>query len=54
MGRLRRRGYAVMATDTTRVMTSGRTSARAPHRFGAYQRTLGAEAAVESAAVAPG
>lgn len=54
VGRLRRRGYAVMATDATRVMTSGRTSARAPHGFGAYLRTLGAEAAVESVAVAPG
>ena len=46
VGRLRRRGFAVLATDTTRVMTSGRTSARAPHGFGAYLRTLGAEAAV--------
>lgn len=54
VGRLRRRGFAVLATDTTRVVTSGRTSARAPHGFGAYLRTLGAEAAAESVAVAPG
>ncbi|MBT2553132.1 glycosyltransferase family 2 protein [Arthrobacter sp. ISL-5] len=54
VGRLRRRGFAVLATDTTRVVTSGRTSARAPHGFGAYLRTLGAEAPAESVAVAPG
>lgn len=53
VGRLRRRGFAVLATDTTRVVTSGRTSARAPHGFGAYLRTLGAEAAAESVAVEP-
>ncbi len=53
VGRLRRRGFAVLATDTTRVVTSGRTSARAPHGFGAYLRTLGGEAAAESVAVAP-
>ena len=54
VARLRRRGFAVVATDTTRVVTSGRTSARAPHGFGAYLRTLGAEAVAESVAVAPG
>jgi glycosyltransferase involved in cell wall biosynthesis len=43
--RLRRRGCAVVATDSTRVLTSGRTSARAPHGFGAYLRALGVEAA---------
>jgi glycosyltransferase involved in cell wall biosynthesis len=54
VARLRRRGFAVVATDATRVVTSGRTSARAPHGFGAYLRTLGAEAVAESVAVAPG
>jgi glycosyltransferase involved in cell wall biosynthesis len=54
VGRLRRRGFAVVATDTIRVVTSGRTSARAPHGFGAYLRTLGADAVAESVAVAPG
>lgn len=42
---LRRRGFAVTATDSTRVMTSGRTIARAPHGFGAYLRALGVETA---------
>jgi hypothetical protein len=42
---LRRRGFAVIATDSTRVMTSGRTAARAPHGFGAYLRALSVEAA---------
>jgi glycosyltransferase involved in cell wall biosynthesis len=42
---LRRRGFAVMATDSTRVLTSGRTVARAPHGFGAYLRALGVETA---------
>ncbi|MFE5835654.1 glycosyltransferase [Arthrobacter sp. NPDC056493] len=42
---LRRRGFAVTATDTTRVLTSGRTVARAPHGFGAYLRALGVETA---------
>lgn len=54
VARLRRRGFAVVATDTMRVLTSGRTSAPAPHGFGAYLRALGAEAAAESVAVAPG
>lgn len=43
--RLRRRGCAIVATDSTRVLTSGRTSARAPHGFGAYLRALGVETA---------
>lgn len=43
--RLRRRGFAVMATDSTRVLTSGRTVARSPHGFGAYLRALGVETA---------
>jgi len=42
---LRRRGFAVTATDSTRVMTSGRTIAKAPHGFGAYLRALGVETA---------
>jgi glycosyltransferase involved in cell wall biosynthesis len=42
---LRRSGFAVMATDSTRVLTSGRTAARAPHGFGAYLRALGVETA---------
>ncbi|HEY9357327.1 MAG TPA: glycosyltransferase [Arthrobacter sp.] len=44
--RLRRRGFAVMATDSIRVLTSGRVHARAPHGFGAYLLTLGLEPAV--------
>ena len=42
---LRRRGFAVTATDSTRVLTSGRTAARAPHGFGSYLRALGVETA---------
>jgi len=42
---LRREGFAVIATDRTRVLTSGRTVARAPHGFGSYLRALGVEAA---------
>ena len=38
---LRRRAFTVTATDSTRVMTSGRTHARAPHGFGNYLRGLG-------------
>ncbi|MFF2031021.1 glycosyltransferase [Arthrobacter sp. NPDC058192] len=38
---LRSRAFTVTATDSTRVMTSGRTLARAPHGFGAYLRALG-------------
>ncbi len=38
---LRSRAFTVTATDSTRVMTSGRTHARAPHGFGTYLRSLG-------------
>ncbi|WP_347108445.1 glycosyltransferase [Paenarthrobacter sp. S56] len=38
--RLRRRGYRLVATDTLRVTTSGRTAARAPQGFAAYLRAL--------------
>ncbi|WP_373460069.1 hypothetical protein [Arthrobacter globiformis] len=38
-------GFAVTATDSTRVLTSGRTAARAPHGFGSYLRALGVETA---------
>lgn len=41
--RLRRHGFAVTATDTIRVVTSGRTYARAPEGFAAYLRSLAAE-----------
>ncbi|MDD7835224.1 glycosyltransferase [Paenarthrobacter sp. AB444] len=41
--RLRSHGFSVVATDTTRVLTSGRTHARAPEGFAAYLRVLGAE-----------
>lgn len=37
---LRRNAYTVLATDTIRVLTSGRTHARAPQGFGAYLRAL--------------
>jgi glycosyltransferase involved in cell wall biosynthesis len=43
--KLRQEGFCVTSTDSTRVVTSGRTVARAPHGFGAYLRTLGVEAA---------
>lgn len=43
--RLHRRGYCVMSTDTVRVLTSGRTEARAPQGFGAYLLALGMEPA---------
>lgn len=39
--KLRSRAFTVMATDSMRVLTSGRVHARAPHGFGAYLRTLG-------------
>ncbi|MBT2547137.1 glycosyltransferase family 2 protein [Arthrobacter sp. ISL-65] len=42
---LRGSGFAVMATDSTRVLTSGRTVARAPLGFGASLRALGVETA---------
>ncbi|MET4093614.1 glycosyltransferase family 2 protein [Arthrobacter sp. UYCu712] len=38
---LRSRAFTVTATDSIRVLTSGRTHARAPHGFGAYLRSLG-------------
>ncbi|MGO4807804.1 glycosyltransferase family 2 protein [Arthrobacter sp. 2MCAF15] len=41
--RLRRHNFAVTATDTIRVLTSGRTQAPAPRGFGAYLRALGRE-----------
>lgn len=41
--RLRSGGYTVTATDSMRVLTSGRTQARAPQGFGAYLRALGVE-----------
>ncbi|MDI2020639.1 hypothetical protein PJL18_01148 [Paenarthrobacter nicotinovorans] len=41
--RLRSRGFQVVATDSIRVLTSGRTHARAPEGFAAYLRALGAE-----------
>lgn len=44
--RLRRYGYRITATDTVRVVTSGRTEARAPQGFGAYLLALGMESAV--------
>ena len=37
---LRSRAFSLTATDSIRVLTSGRTHARAPHGFGAYLRTL--------------
>ncbi|MHA7292163.1 glycosyltransferase family 2 protein [Arthrobacter sp. MDT3-24] len=44
--RLRRYGYRITSTDTVRVVTSGRTEARAPQGFGAYMLALGMESAV--------
>ncbi|WP_394524554.1 glycosyltransferase [Paenarthrobacter nicotinovorans] len=41
--RLRSREFQVVATDSIRVLTSGRTHARAPEGFAAYLRALGAE-----------
>ncbi|MFJ4210416.1 glycosyltransferase [Paenarthrobacter sp. NPDC089675] len=38
--RLRRRGFRVVASDSLRVTTSGRTEARAPQGFAAYLRQL--------------
>lgn len=37
---LRQQAYSVLATDTIRVLTSGRTHARAPQGFAAYLRAL--------------
>jgi len=44
--KLRRLGFQVKATDGIRVLTSGRTQARAPQGFGAYLLALGREPAV--------
>lgn len=44
--KLRRHGFRVRATDSIRVLTSGRLHARAPHGFGAYLLALGLEPAV--------
>ncbi|VXC57151.1 Glycosyl transferase [Arthrobacter sp. 9V] len=41
--RLRRRGFTVTATDSIRVVTSGRTHSRAPEGFAAYLRSLATE-----------
>ena len=38
--RLRRSGARIVATDTTRVLTSGRTAGRAPQGFAAYLLAL--------------
>ncbi|WP_364398918.1 glycosyltransferase [Pseudarthrobacter sp. LMD1-1-1.1] len=38
--RLRSSGAGIVATDTTRVLTSGRTVGRAPHGFAAYLLAL--------------
>lgn len=43
---LRRNGYRITSTDAVRVVTSGRTEARAPQGFGAYLLALGMESAV--------
>jgi glycosyltransferase involved in cell wall biosynthesis len=40
---LRKQAYSVLATDTIRVLTSGRTHARAPQGFAAYLRALALE-----------
>ena len=45
VARLRAAGAAIHATDSNRVVTSGRTAARAPHGFGAYLRALAGECA---------
>lgn len=44
---LRSRAFTVTATDSMRVLTSGRVHAKAPHGFGAYLRTLGRHAAAD-------
>lgn len=43
VARLSRLGCRVRATDSIRVMTSGRTQARAPHGFSAYLKVLARE-----------
>lgn len=40
VARLRRSGARIIATDTTRVLTSGRTAGRAPQGFAAYLLAL--------------
>ena len=45
---LRNRAFTVTATDSMRVLTSGRLQARAPHGFSAYLRTLGRNRPPES------
>ncbi|NUT72972.1 glycosyltransferase family 2 protein [Pseudarthrobacter sp. C4D7] len=40
VSRLRRGGAGIVATDTTRVLTSGRTAGRAPHGFATYLLAL--------------
>lgn len=40
VNRLRRSGAGIVATDTTRVLTSGRTAGRAPRGFAAYLLAL--------------
>ena len=52
--RLRRRDFAVLATDTIRVLTSGRTHARAPQGFAAYLRALGRELPAPAGLQPPG
>ena len=52
--RLRRRDFAVLATDTMRVLTSGRTHARAPQGFAAYLWALGRELPAAAGLQPPG
>lgn len=47
---LRSRAFTVTATDSMRVLTSGRTQSRAPHGFGAYLRGLGRQRPAAAAA----
>ncbi|AXJ09647.1 glycosyltransferase family 2 protein [Arthrobacter sp. PM3] len=51
---LRSRAFTVTATDSTRVVTSGRTHARAPHGFGTYLRSLGRLARPADSSLTPG
>ncbi|WP_426004042.1 glycosyltransferase [Paenarthrobacter sp. NyZ202] len=46
---LRREGHRVRATDTLRIITSGRTHARAPQGFAAYLHALSQELPAASA-----
>lgn len=52
--RLRRGGARILATDSTRVLTSGRTEARAPRGFAGYLLSLTREPAVLEPAVLEG